>query len=92
MATAKNTAPAEIPAGAPLDWNEPTQAEPTVVEKAEAKVEDLLNLPVARDAYVLGLETELVFYGEDKARKAAITAELDRVRGGKAVAPKKETR
>jgi soluble P-type ATPase len=63
-----------------------------VVEEVKEEVKDLLNLPVGRDAYVAGLEAELVFYGHDKERKAAITAELDRVRGGKAVAPKKETR
>jgi hypothetical protein len=84
----------EIPSGASLDWTEPAPAaaapEPTV--EADVADESVLNLPLARKGYILGLEAELVFYGSDPERKAAITAELERVRGGQAVAPEKETR
>jgi hypothetical protein len=52
---------------------------------------DDLNLPISREAYVEGLRTELR-QSNDKAHKAAITAELDRVTKRTAVAPKKETR
>jgi hypothetical protein len=53
--------------------------------------EEDLNLPIDRDAYVAALEVELATNTANE-RRADIQSELDRVRGGKAVQPKKETR
>lgn len=88
---AKNPEETPVPAGAPLDWTQPEHPEAPAPEEPEP-VDDEPKGHVDKDTYIAGLELELVLYSFDKERKAAITAELDRVRGGKAVKAPKETR
>lgn len=91
---AKNTeeTPANLPAGVPLDWNQPEHPEAPAPEEPKPAKDEEPKGHVDQAAYIAGLELELVLYSFDKERKAAITAELDRVRGGKAVKAPKETR
>jgi hypothetical protein len=88
----KNETPADVPAGVSLDWTQPEHPEAPAPEDLKAAEDDKPKGHVDQAAYIAGLELELVLYSFDKERKAAIVAELDRVRGGKAVKQPKETR
>jgi len=76
----------------PEDKTDETPEETSVETPEETSVEptDDLNLPISREVYIAALKVELST-ASDKAHKAAIIAELDRVSLSRAVAPEKET-